>query len=154
MHRTASILAILWCLTLILFSSTAKAAQKTLEQLKAEAGKASGGEQAKLYSEVAERLVDIASQQFDQGQSVQGQATVKEILEDAVKAHDLSLRSRGKRKEVEIHLRETERRLENLKRTLAAVDRPPLDAVEKRLEVLRYDLLDSMFSPKRKKESQ
>jgi glutamine synthetase type III len=154
MRRTVSIVAILWCLTLALVLSPANA-PKTLEQLKAEAEKASGGEQAKLYSELAERLVDVAGQQFDKGQSVEGQATVREILEDAVKAHDLAISSRAKRKEVEIRLRETQRGLENLKRTLAAVDRPPLTAVEKRLEVLRDELLESMFSPKKKqKESQ
>lgn len=151
MRKALSIFAVI-CVNLVLGSSVAMAAQKTVDQLRAEAEKAKGAEQAKLYSELAVRLVDVANQQFDQGKSVEGQATVQEILQDSVKAHDVAVSSHDKRKEVEIHLRETQRRLENMKRTLAAVDRPPVDQVEKKLAELRQDLLDSMFSPKHKKE--
>lgn len=150
--RKAQLIFVLVYVNLVLGSSAAIAAQKTVDQLRAEAEKAKGGAQAKLYSELAERLVDVANQQFDQGKSVEGQATVQEILQDSVKAHDAAVSSQDKRKEVEIHLRETQRRLENLKRTLAAVDRPAVDQVEKKLAELRQDLLDAMFSPKHKKE--
>jgi len=56
------------------------------------------------------------------------------------------------RKEVEISLRKTQRHLEDVKHTLAAEDRPPVDAVEKKLADLRQELLDAMFAPKPKKE--
>ncbi len=134
----------------LLLSAAAFASQKDLDTLKTEAAKATGGQQGKLYVEVAERLVDVADQQFTQGNSVQGHATVQEVLESATKAHDIALRTHDKRKEVEIHLRETQRHLENVKRTLAAEDRPALDEVEKKLEALRQELLDSMFAPKKK----
>lgn len=124
--------------------------QKDLDTLKAEAEKATGGHQAKLYAELADRLVDVADQQFNQGNSVQGHATVQEVLEDASKAHDLALRTHDKRKEVEILLRQTQRHLDNVKRTLAAEDRPALEEVEKKLAELRQELLDSMFAPKKK----
>jgi hypothetical protein len=126
------------------------ASQKDLDALKAETEKATGGQQAKLYSELADRLVDIADQQFTQGNSVQGHATVKEILDDASKAHDIALRTHDNRKEVEIHLRQAQRHLESLKRTLAAEDRPALEEVEKKVAELRQELLDSMFAPKKK----
>jgi hypothetical protein len=135
---------------LVLVAVSAGAAQKSIEELKARAEKATGGEQAKLYADLAELLVTQADQQFTQGDSVHGQATVQEILEDAVKAHDVAIASRDKRKEVEIRLRNTQRRLENLKRTLALVDRPPLDEGEKKLANLRQELLESMFAPKKK----
>jgi hypothetical protein len=124
--------------------------QKDLDTLKVEAEKATGGQQAKLYAELADRLVDVADQQFGQGNSVQAHATVQEILQDATKAHDIALRAHDRRKEVEILLRETQRRLEGCKRTLAAEDRPALDEVEKKLAELRQELLDSMFAPKKK----
>lgn len=124
--------------------------QKDLDTLKAEAEKATGSQQAKLYAQLADRLVDVADQQFNQGNSVQGHATVQEVLEDASKAHDVALRTHDKRKEVEILLRQTQRHLENVKRTLAAEDRPTLDEVEKKLAELRQELLDSMFAPKKK----
>jgi hypothetical protein len=127
--------------------------QKSLDQLKAEAEKASGGHQGQLYAELAQRTVDVADQQFTQGDSVQGHETVKQVLEYATKAHDLALESRKKLKEIEIYLRETQRHLANVRRTLAADDRPSVEAVEKKLADFRQDLLDAMFAPKKKKES-
>ncbi|HMF90623.1 MAG TPA: hypothetical protein VKL40_08260 [Candidatus Angelobacter sp.] len=128
----------------------ARAEQRDLERLKAEAAKSSGGQQAKLYAEIAESLVDSANEQFSQGESVKGHATVQEILGFAGKAHDGALSAKSNRKEVEIHLRNTQRHLENVKRTLAAEDRPALDAAEKKLEQFRQDLLDAMFAPPKK----
>jgi replication fork clamp-binding protein CrfC len=145
---TATFRLALAILLLVLGAGTSEA-QKDVGTLKAEAEKANGGQQAKLYAALADKLVDVADQQFTQGNSAQGEATVQEVLQYSSKAHDVALSRRDNRKEVEILLRETQRRLENLKRTLAAEDRPPLDAVEKKLADLRQDLLDAMFAPKK-----
>src|SRR6266567_5439861 len=136
-----------------LLASTAPAETKTVDQLKAEAEKASDGQQAKLYAEVAERLVEVADQQFTNGNAINGHATVQEILQYATKAHDSAISTRKKMKETEIHLRNTQRLLESLKRTLAAEDRPALEEVEKKLAQFRQDILDTMFAPKPKKET-
>lgn len=127
-----------------------QAAQKSVEQIKSEAAAASGGQQARLYAELAQRLADVASEQFAQNDIAKGQATVQEILDYAAKAHDIALDTRSKMKEVEIHLRQTQRHLENLKRTLVTEDRPPLDAAEKTLAGYRQELMDVMFAPKKK----
>lgn len=124
--------------------------KKSIDQLKTEAEKSNGGHQAELYAELAERLVDVADQQFTSGDSVKGQSTVQDILANATRAHDVAVSSRKKLKQVEIHLREAQRQLENVRRTLAAVDRPPLEGVEKKLADYRQDLLNVMFAPKRK----
>jgi hypothetical protein len=126
--------------------------QKSVDQLRAEAEKASGGHQALLYSELAERLVDQADQQFTQGESVKAQATIQEILSVATKARDGGVSSRRKLKETEIHLRLTQRRLEDVRRTLSADDRPEVEAVEKKLSDFRQDLLNAMFSPRKEEE--
>lgn len=146
MYRLAPILF------LILLGAGAPASQKDVNTLRVEAEKATGGQQAKLYAELADRLVDVVDQQFTQNNSVQGQATVQEVLQYASKAHDIALGSRDHRKEVEILLRQTQRHLENVKRTLAAEDRPALDEVEKKLAEFRQELLDSMFAPKKKEQ--
>lgn len=125
---------------------------KPLEQLKAEADAARGGRQARLCSELALLMVDSATEQFAQGDIAKGQATVQEIVGYAGKARDGVLSSRSKMKEVEIRLRETQRHLENLKRTLTADDRPPLDAAEKKISDYRQEILDAMFGVKKKKE--
>ena len=118
--------------------------------MKEEADHAAGGHQARLCSELAQYLVGVADQQFTQGNSEQGQATVQDILKYAQKARDAAIKSHDKLKETEIRLRETQRHLEGVKRTLALEDRPPLDNVEKKIEQFRQDLLNAMFAPKKK----
>ncbi|HET7872256.1 MAG TPA: hypothetical protein VFL42_07070, partial [Terriglobales bacterium] len=112
-----------------------------------------GGRQGQLYAELAERSVDVADQQFTQGESAQGHETVKQILEYATKARDIAVDTRRKMKEIEIHLRETQRHLAQVRRTLAADDRPAVEAVEKKLADYRQDLLNAMFAPKKQKEA-
>jgi len=138
---------------LLLVAAAAAADQKTLDQLKAEADHASGGHQAKLCADVASRLVEVANQQFNDGKSREGQATVQEVLSYATKARDVAIEHHAKMKEIEIELRETQRRLNSVKRTLAVEDRVPVDGVEKKLEQFRQDLLDAMFAPKHKEKN-
>jgi hypothetical protein len=134
----------------LLLAAGLSAAPQDIEKLKTEAAKAHGAEQGRLYAELASKLVDVANQQFTAGDSQKGHATVQELLQYAVQAHDLVLQAQSNRKEVEILLRRTQRHLEDVKRTLASDDRPPLDAAEKKLADLRQDLLDAMFAPKGK----
>lgn len=123
--------------------------QKTLEQLKAEA-EHPGGDQPKILAEVAERLVPVADKQFTDGESVKGHATIDEILQYATRAHDLAIQTRKKMKDTEIHLRRCRYALENLRRTLAAEDRPAVEAVEKKLEQFGEEVLEAMFAPSKK----
>ncbi|HWX52984.1 MAG TPA: hypothetical protein VN176_00190 [Verrucomicrobiae bacterium] len=136
----------------VLWSATSFAWQKRIESLKAQVEGAHGAFQAKLCAELADELVPVASQQFSEGNSELGQATVKDILKYATTARDVSISTRGKMKEIEILLRQTQRRLEGLKRTLSVDDRPPLDEVEKKLEQFRQDILNEMFAPPKKEK--
>jgi len=137
---------------LLALSLAAGAEQKTVDQLKTEAEHASPDQQGRLYAEIADKLVAVADKQFTDGESVKGHATVQEILQYATKAHDLAIQTRKKMKETEKSLRECHRRLDNMKRTLAAEDRPRVEAVEKQLEKLTEDVLESMFAPPDKKK--
>ena len=131
----------------------ANAEQKTVDQLKAEAEHADPGQQGRLYAEIADKLVTVADKQFTDGESVKGHATVQEILQYATKAHDLAIETRKKMKDTEKSLRDCHRRLENMKRTLAAEDRPSIESVEKELARLTEDVLESMFArPDKKKD--
>jgi len=133
-----------------LLAGGASAEQKDVNKLRAQAAKAQGAEQGMLYAELAEELVNVANQQFTDGDSTKAMATLQEILQCAVEAHDLVLKAQNNRKEVEIHLRRAQRHLEDVKHTLASDDRPPLEAVEKKLADLRQDLLNAMFAPPKK----
>ncbi|MGH9635032.1 MAG: hypothetical protein ACRD72_09380 [Candidatus Angelobacter sp.] len=131
----------------------ANAEQKTVDQLKAEAEHADPGQQGRLYAEIADKLVTVADKQFTDAESVKGHATVQEILQYATKAHDLAIETRKKMKDTEKSLRDCHRRLENMKRTLAAEDRPSIESVEKELARLTEDVLESMFArPDKKKD--
>ena len=139
-------------IVLLSLALTGTAEQKTVDQLKAEAEHAATDQQGRLYAEIADKLVAVADKQFTDGESVKGHATVQEILQYATKAHDLTIQTRKKMKETEKSLRDCRRRLENMKRTLAAEDRPKVEAVEKQLEKLTEEVLESMFAPPDKKK--
>jgi hypothetical protein len=145
MLKRASIL-LLFALTL-----AALADEKTIDQLKAEAERP-GNDQAKACAEVAERLVSVADKHFTDGESVKGQAIVQQVLEYASRARDLAIQNKKKMKETEIHLRRARRALENMRRTLAAEDRPPVETVEKKLEQFGEEILEAMFAPPRKEQ--
>jgi stress-induced morphogen len=143
----------LFSITIILLLAIATWAEdKTVDQLKAEAEHAENGQQGRLYAEIANRLVAVADKQFTNAESVKGHATVDEVLQYATKAHDLAIQTRKKMKETEKELRQCHRRLENMRRTLAAEDRPSVEAVEKQLEKLTEDVLESMFAPPKKEQ--
>jgi succinate dehydrogenase/fumarate reductase-like Fe-S protein len=132
---------------------TVNAEQKTIDQLKTEAEHAAPDQQGRLYADIADSLVPVADKQFTDGESVKGHATVQEVLQYATKAHDLAIQTRKKMKETEKSLRQCRRRLENMRRTLAAEDRPQVEAVEKQLERLTEEVLESMFAtPKKEKK--
>ncbi len=134
---------------LVLLLLGAPLAAQTFDQLKAEADRA-GSNQAKASAEVAEQLVAVADKQFSEGRSVTGHQTVEEILKYATQARDLAIKNRKKMKETEIHLRRCRHALENMRRTLAAEDRPAVEAVEKKLEQFGEDILEAMFAPPKK----
>lgn len=137
----------------LLLATAAFSAEKSVEALKAEAEKATGGHQARLYAELAQQLVETADQQFTDGQVDAAQASVQDVLKYAALARDISLRTRGKMKETEIHLRNAERRLDAVRRTLSVDDRPPLEDVVKKIEHFRQELLNAMFAdPKKEKK--
>ena len=98
------------------------------------------------------RLVAVADKEFTDGESVKGHQTVQEILNYATQAHDLAINNRKKMKDTEIHLRRCRHALENVRRTLAAEDRPAAEAVEKKLEQFGQDILEAMFAPPKKEK--
>jgi stress-induced morphogen len=134
----------------LLLTLAASGEDKTVDQLKAEAEHAEAGQQGRLCAEIAARLVAVADKQFTDSESVKGHATVQEILQYATKAHDLAIQTRKKMKETEKDLRLCYRNLDNMKRTLAAEDRPAVEAVEKQLQQLTEDVLESMFAAPKK----
>src|SRR5579871_4193397 len=144
MRKTFSIIIVL------LIALAAHAADKTVDQLKAEAEHADAGQQGLIYAEIADKLVAVADKEFTDSESIKGHATVQEILQYATKAHDLALQTRKKMKETEKDLRLCKRNLENMRRTLAAEDRPRVEAMEKQVEQFTQEVLEAMFATPKK----
>ena len=135
---------------LALFVAAAYGEQKTVDQLIAEAAHADAAQQGHLYAEIAQKLVAVADKQFSDSESVKAHETVDQILQYATKSHDLVIQTRKKMKEAEKELRQCNRNLENMKRTLAAEDRPQVEAVQKKLEQLTEEVLEAMFAAPKK----
>jgi hypothetical protein len=118
---------------------------ETLEALKAKAAAASGGEQAVLCARVAQAEVELANQQFTDGNVDQGHAAVRDAVSYAEKARDAARTSKKKLKQTEIAIRRAARRLNDIGKTLAIDDRPTVEQAVKELEHIQDQLLDAMF---------
>ncbi len=125
---------------------TAKSpAQLELEKSKARADHASERDRCYANVEVVRNLVEVANEQFIAGYAEQGQKTVKEAGEYSERAKEASRHSDHKLKQAEITLRKAQRRLDDLKKTLAFEDRAPVDVVVKQIEDDRQELLHQLF---------
>jgi len=138
----------------VLFASTLFAADHEAEYaaLKARATAIKVSDQDKFYAQLALRATEVANEQYTAGNITKAQATIDEAVTYAEKAHDAAAGSNKNLKQTEITLRETSRRLEELRRSLALEDRPYVETAINRIEDIRKKLLDQMFGPKKPKE--
>lgn len=105
-------------------------------------------ERGKVYSQIARELVEEANDQFNLGDLEKGMASIKQAVDFAEKAA-LAAREKSKKiKDTEINLRKCTRRLDEVRRSLALDDQPPLVAAHERLEQLNKELLHHMFAGK------
>ena len=121
-----------------------------IEAMKANAEKKSSADRARAYADIARELVEVANQQFTDGEVDNAQASVKEAVAYSEKSA-IAAQEKGKKiKNTEITLRETARRIDEVRRTVAADDQPPLAAAVVRIEELRRELLAHMFGNEKK----
>ena len=113
-----------------------------IDRLKAKAEEMKEQDRGKVYSEIARELTEEANRQFTEGQLAAGQASVKQIVEYAEKASAAAKLKNKKTKDTEINLRKTARRLEEVAKTLAVEDRPPVNAAVEKLDEIRKELLE------------
>lgn len=139
---------ILLCLTLLV--AGAATAEETLEQLKERAESAAADRKPLLYAEVVQREIALADKLFTDGDAEKAHATVKEAVGYAEKCREAARQQPRKIKDAEIRLRKAERRLNEIRRTLALEDQADVQAAADRIAELRTQLLDQMFAPKRK----
>jgi hypothetical protein len=125
-------------------------AQAKIEEMKSRAERMNSADRARIYADIARELVEAANQQFTTGEVDKAQSSIKEAVLYSEKSA-ASAQEKGKKiKNTEITLRETARRIEEIRRTLAVDDQPPLAAAVARIEELRRQLLDHMFGGSKK----
>ena len=112
-----------------------------LEKAKAKAEHASERDRCYENVEVVRVLVEVANEQFSAGDADQAQKTVKEATAYADRAKEASQHSGHKLKQAEITLRKAQRRLDDLRHTLAFEDQGPVEAALKQIEADRQEIL-------------
>ncbi len=137
-------------LLFLLVSSCAQAqAPSRLEELKHRAEHEKEQKRGPAYVDIARELVENANNAYGDGNQNKAEEAIKESLTYAYQAV-ASAKERGKKiKETEINLRKLSNRVEEIRHSVALDDQPPLEAAHRKLEQLRTELLDRMFSKDR-----
>jgi hypothetical protein len=121
-----------------------------IEMLKSKAEGKGEADRGRLYADIAHELVELANAQFTNGEPDKGQASIKSAVGYAEKAANSAEEKGHKIKNAEITLRETARRIEEVRKTLDIDNQPPLKDAVDRLEQLRKQLLQRMFGDDKK----
>lgn len=122
--------------------------QESIEQLKARAEAAKPSDQVKLFLALAERQMKTAEDSYSHGDADKGRAAVQDVADYCDRAGSAARTSGKHLKNTEIRMRDIERKLDNLSRSVDFDDREPVKAAMKRLEKIRADLLTTMFGLK------
>jgi hypothetical protein len=115
----------------------------------AQAEEARGGTRARRFADLASAQVEVANRYFGDGEVARGHRAVERAVEAAEKAGEAAVESRRRMKQTEISLRQTARRLDDIRRTLAFEDRPAVESAVESIEDTRRVILDAMFAPRK-----
>ena len=113
-------------------------------------------DRAKITVEIGEELLKQVAKKYKAGDYVEGEAILLEYRQAVHKAYDdLVQTGRDARrkpkgfKHLEIHLRKTRRRLEDIARALSYESRAPVEEATDDLEELRLKLLNNLMQENR-----
>lgn len=126
--------------------------EETIQELIAKA-QSEPDQQAELYAKVARKQVELANNQFNQGDTAKAQAAVRDAVSYAQKALVSAKQTHKRLKQADITLRKTSRRLADVARSLAFEDRPPVNQAVDEIEEIREQILELMFGGKKKSET-
>ena len=129
---------------------SAKTTEEPLEALKARAQNARIQDQGPLFAAIARREVIEADRFYTEGDIPKATQAVDEVMRYASRAAEAAQKSGKHLKDTEILLRETARRLDDVRKTLNFEDRPYVEAAVKQVEKFRQKLLEAMFGPQSK----
>lgn len=147
-------------ITLVLFLAATALAQQppakpapvpiTPEQLESLRRQAAGAthpdEQVRQYIALFEQEIELADLAYNDGDADRGLSLVNGSVSDAGRAREVAVKSHKSIKKLEMHVRRSARRLEDIRRTLAIDDRPPVGKAVEKLQDMSRDLLSKMFA--------
>jgi hypothetical protein len=133
-------------LVLLACSPAALARHETLDELRAKLASAKLSDQPQLCLEIARRQLEATEKAYKAGQIPQAQTLLHDVVNYAQQAGDTARKSRKHIKKTEIGVRRMSRRLQDMKVTLDLDSRPPVQDAINRLERIRTQLLNKMFS--------
>ena len=134
-----------FALVMLVLCAAAHARNETLEEMRARADHAHGGDQAKLCIEYAHAELEHANYLYTKGDVEQGQAAVASVMEYARKGAAAATSSGKRLKQTEIELRKLEHRMKDIGDSLSLDDRPPVMKNVDELEQVRTSLLTAMW---------
>jgi hypothetical protein len=137
---------------LVLCIATAAAArEESVESLKAKAQREG---HPRLYAEVVRLQVEVANDYYTSGELEKAQDVISEIVTLAEKVVETAQKNPRSLKATELTLSKAGRRLEDVRRSLAFDDQPPVKTAVSAIEKARRNLLDLMFQdPDKKKKA-
>lgn len=118
----------------------------SVQELEAKLASAKLSDQPKLCLEIARRQLDAMEKAYKAGQTEQAQSLLHDVVDYAQQAGDAARKARKHIKKTEIGVRKMSRRLQDLRVTLDVDSRPPVQDAINRLERIRTQLLNKMFS--------
>jgi hypothetical protein len=133
--------------TVLLLSAFCAGQRVSPAELQHRADEASGTQCAQLSLQASRGSLEAADRLFRDGNIEDAHSAIDVSLHYAERSVDCTLQARKHAKNVEIVLREFIRRMNDVRHTLDADDRPHLEQAQIELEKQRDRLLLSMFGP-------
>jgi hypothetical protein len=135
---------------LFTLAASLSAQSESVDELKARLAKARPEDRPLLCIHIAQEQLGAADKSYNDGNVEQARASLADIVAYSEKARDTAFDSRKHLKNVEIAVRKMSERLNDIKRTLAFEDQPPVADAVRRLEDIRTALLAEMFKKEKK----
>jgi hypothetical protein len=134
-------------LTLLLFPFVvSRADEPNVEEMKERVANVSIGDRPSLCLRISERQLDAADKSYMAGESEKGDAALKDVVAFSELARDYAIQAHKHEKQAEIAIRKMANKLIGLKHTVGHEDQEEVQKTIDRLQHIRDDLLEAMFS--------
>jgi hypothetical protein len=140
---------VLWMLVFAL-AAPVWAKDESVDGLKARLASARPEDRPGLCIRIAQDQLLAADGFYSEGKIEQARASVADVVTYSEKARDAAVDTRKHLKNVEIAIRRISEKLNDIKRTLAFEEQPPVEEAVRHLEDVRTALLKEMFKKEKK----